>query len=159
MDVLSGDLVIGTSVIENLWIHPGNNSVTIRGKADLATILNNLPQIIQTQAPYIRNGYIALTTRVTNITYEGSVVPYYTSAMSQLPLVAEIPILGLLINTIKTFLASPAASNGQGLLGAMNLTGILNSTSGTGGELGGLLNDTKTLEHFARRSVEHLMTY
>lgn len=163
MNVLSGDLIIGTAMIENLVIRPGNNSITIRGNTDLATIIHNLPKIIQDQRQNIRNGYLALTTRVTNITYEGTVVPYYTNAMGELPLTAQIPILGLIINTIKTFLASPAAASGQGLLGAMNLTGILNETSsagGGGGGLGSLLNITSdsALEGIAKRGLEHLLT-
>ncbi|KAL1963085.1 hypothetical protein VTN77DRAFT_8731 [Rasamsonia byssochlamydoides] len=161
MNVLSGNLVIGTATIENLWIRPGNNSVVIRGKADLATILRNLSSILQTQAAAIRNGYIELTTKVTEITYEGSLVPYYTNSMADLPLTAQVPILGLIINTLKTFLSSPAATNGEGLLGALNLTGVLNGTAGTaaaGGGLSGLLNDTSALERIARRHLEHLMT-
>lgn len=155
MNVLSGDLVIGKAVMENLWIRPGNNSVTIRGQADLATILHNLPQILKSQAAALRNGYLELTTRVTEITYEGELVPYYTNSMADLPLTAQIPILGLIVNTLKTFLASPAAKNGQGLLGALNATGVL---EGSGSGLAGLLNDTDALERVARRHLEHLMT-
>lgn len=47
-----------------------------------------------------------MTTRVTDISYNGSNVPYYTEEMGKLPLVAETPLLGLLLNTIKGALGS-----------------------------------------------------
>jgi hypothetical protein len=51
-----------------------------------------------------------LTTRVTNIKYNGSTVPYYTEEMGKLPLVAETPLLGLLLNTVKGLLSGSAVN-------------------------------------------------
>lgn len=152
MNVKSGDLVIGTGVIENLFIRPGNNSVTIRGQADLKTILKNLSSILAYQAPYIRNGFLSVTTQVTDISYENNTVPYYTEEMGNLPLNAEIPILGLVINTIKGFMNNPNATNGTGLLSA------LGNATGSPGGLSGLLNNTALVENVARRHLEHMLT-
>jgi hypothetical protein len=149
--VKSGDLVIGTGVIENLYLRPGNNSVSIRGKADIQTVLKNLSSILAYQAPYIRNGFLALTTQITDISYENKTVPYYTEEMGSLPLTAQIPLLGLVINTIKGYMNNPNATNGTGLLSE------LGNATGSPGGLSGLLNNTELMENVARRHLEHLM--
>lgn len=106
VDILSGDLKLGTGFIDSLFLKPGNNSFSIRGQLNLTTLLHNLTEVIAYQGPYIKNGYLQLTTRVTNIKYNGSTVPYYTEEMGKLPLVAETPLLGILLNTIKGLLGS-----------------------------------------------------
>lgn len=106
VDILSGDIVIGNGLIENLYLKPGNNSVSISGTANVTTLLKNIRPILAYQAPYIRNGYLQLTTRVTDISYNGTTVPYYTEEMGKLPLVAETPLLGMLLNTLKDLIHS-----------------------------------------------------
>ncbi|CRG86116.1 hypothetical protein PISL3812_03119 [Talaromyces islandicus] len=110
VDILSGDLKIATGYIENLFLKPGNNSFSIRGTANITTLLHNIKPVLAYQAPFIKNGYLQLTTRVTNIKYNGSTVPYYTEEMGKLPLVAETPLLGLLIDTLKGALGSAATN-------------------------------------------------
>ncbi|QKX56957.1 uncharacterized protein TRUGW13939_04065 [Talaromyces rugulosus] len=110
VDILSGDLVIGTGFIDSLFLKPGNNSFSIRGTANLTTLLHNIGPIMAYQGQYIKNGYLQLTTRVTNIKYNGTTVPYYTEEMGKLPLVAETPLLGLLLNTVKGLLSGSAVN-------------------------------------------------
>jgi hypothetical protein len=102
--------VIGQGVIENVYLTPGNNSVQIRGRANFTAILDNISTIISKQAQYIRNGYLSLTTKVTEITYNGSRVPYYSDEMSTLALTAQTPLLELLLNTLSGFLHSNATN-------------------------------------------------
>lgn len=155
VNILSGNLSIGTGVIENLYLKPGNNSVQIRGTANLTTILDNLSTIIADQAQYIKNGYLALTTVVTDITQNGTTVPYYTEEMSKLPLTAQTPLLGLLINTLKGYLGSGAANS-------TNLTSILDNATQTDDtssskSVRDVLHNTTEFELIARRHLEELV--
>ncbi|KAH8694961.1 hypothetical protein BGW36DRAFT_428860 [Talaromyces proteolyticus] len=104
VNIMSGDLVIATGMIENLFLQPGNNTFAIRGKANLTNLIENLGDLLKYQGPYIKNGNLELTTHVTNIEYNGSRVPYYSDEMGKLPLTAQTPVLGLLLNTLKGFL-------------------------------------------------------
>ncbi|EEA27255.1 conserved hypothetical protein [Talaromyces marneffei ATCC 18224] len=153
LDIMAGNLTIGKGVIKNLYLKPGNNSVQIRGTANLTTILDNLGSLIAQQREYIRNGYLSLTTQVTDISYNGSTVPYYTEEMSKLALTAQTPLLGLLLNTLSGFLHSGAANT-------TNLTSILaNYTSNrvTRDNSDDLLNNATQLEVVARHHLERLV--
>ncbi|KAF3385974.1 hypothetical protein DPV78_012351 [Talaromyces pinophilus] len=108
--IQAGDIVIGQGVIENVYLTPGNNSVQIRGTANFTAILDNISTIISKQAQCIRNGYLSLITKVTEITYNGSRVPYYSDEMSTLALTAQTPLLELLLNTLSGFLHSNATN-------------------------------------------------
>ncbi|RAO64653.1 uncharacterized protein BHQ10_000665 [Talaromyces amestolkiae] len=153
VDIKAGNLTIGKGIIENLYLKPGNNSVQIRGTANLTTILDNLSSLIAQQKEYIKNGYLSLTTQVTDISYNGSTVPYYTEEMGNLPLTAQTPLLGLLLNTLSGFLHSGAANT-------TNLTSILkNYTSNrvTRDNTDDILNNATQLEVVARHHLERLV--
>lgn len=143
-------------MIENLYLQPGNNSVQIRGTANLTTILDNISEIIAQQGQYIKNGYLSLTTKVTDITYNGSRVPYYSDEMGNLPLTAQTPLLGLLLNTLSGFLHN-AAANGTNLTSVMNSTEEDATSSSSTKNLKDILNNSTELEVVARRHLERLI--
>lgn len=150
---MAGNITIGKGLIENLYLTPGNNSIQIRGTANLTTILDNVGSLIAQQKEYIKNGYLSLTTRVTDISYNGSTVPYYTEEMGKLPLTAQTPLLGLLLNTLSGFLHSSAANS-------TNLTSILaNYTHNhpTRDYSHDILNNATQLEIVARHHLERLV--
>jgi hypothetical protein len=158
LNILSGDIVIGTGVIENLVLAPGNNTVQIRGVANLTTIIDNLSTIISQQGPYIKNGYLALTSQVTDITYNGSTVPYYTEEMSKISLTAQTPLLGVFINTLQGLLSSEAA-NGTNLTAALeNATEseVSSSSSDKVKRFRDVLDNATEFELVARSHLERL---
>lgn len=153
VDIKAGNLTIGKGVIENLYLKPGNNSVQIRGTANLTTILDNLGSLIAQQKQYLKNGYLSLTTQVTDISYNGSTVAYYTEEMGKLPLTAQTPLLGLLLNTLSGFLHSGAANT-------TNLTSILSNYTNnrvTRDHTDDILNNATKLEVIARHHLERLV--
>lgn len=125
LNLLSGDLVIGNATINDLVIRPGNNSAPVRGFLDLHKIIQNLSSILQTQRSAIQNGYIELTSIGTGVTYEGVTVPYYEKVLKNLTLKAQVPIEGLIINTIHGI----NQRNGSHLLSSLNLTDSLGDGS------------------------------
>ncbi|KAJ9388412.1 hypothetical protein DTO063F5_2743 [Paecilomyces variotii] len=125
LNLLSGDLVIGNATINDLVIRPGNNSAPVRGFLDLHKIIQNLSSILQTQRSAIQNGYIELTSIGTGVTYEGVTVPYYEKVLKNLTLKAQVPIAGLIINTIHGI----NQRNGSHLLASLNLTDSLGDGS------------------------------
>lgn len=138
-------------------MQPGNNSVQIRGIANLTTILDNIKTIVSQQGPYIKNGFLSLTTQVTDISYNGSTVPYYTEEMGKLQLTAETPLLGMLLNTLSGFLHS-------GAVNTTNLTSVLaNSTqdgstsNDSANRIKDILNNSTELEVIARHHLERLV--
>ncbi|GAD98918.1 conserved hypothetical protein [Paecilomyces variotii No. 5] len=121
LNLLSGDLVIGNATINNLIIKPGNNSAPVRGILDLHKIIQNLSSILQSQGEAIKNGNIELTSIGSSVTYEGVTVPYYEKVLKNLTLKAQVPIAGLILNTIHGI----NQRNGSHLLSSLNLTDSL----------------------------------
>lgn len=78
------------------------------------------------------NGSLSLKTVTRTVTWNGTLVPYYTKVMSELPLVANVPLLDTLKNSVKGLIGS----NGK-----LNLTGILNANSSSGSGLLSYLED------------------
>lgn len=89
--------------------------------------------MLATQLESIRDGYLTLDTVGKEVIYDGTEVPYYTNVMKNLTMTAQVPLGGLITNTLRGVLHpnggdnifSEAADNmniteeGQGLLDHM----------------------------------------
>lgn len=117
LDLKSGDtdLIIGNATVDNVTLRPGNNTFPLKGVLDLKTIISNLTEVISSQSSSLLNGNLALTAMTRTIVTNGTLIPYYTNVLGQLPLVANVGIGDVLKNTL-------------GYLGSndnLNLTGAL----------------------------------
>ncbi|KAI7969493.1 hypothetical protein EIK77_005123 [Talaromyces pinophilus] len=131
-------------MINNIVVRPGNNTVQIRGVANLTTILDNLKTILAQQSQYIQSGYLSLTTTITDISYNGSTIPYYTEEMGKVPLTAQTSILGVLLNSLQ----------------GSNITGLISSLEGSNNKemsLRDALHNSTELELLARRHLNDLI--
>ncbi|KAB8217215.1 hypothetical protein BDV33DRAFT_232948 [Aspergillus novoparasiticus] len=155
LDLKSGDLVIGNATIDNLVLKPGNHSSPIHGIMDLKVLLKNLVPILQTQASSLKNGYLTLDTVGKSVVYDGVEVPYYTEVMRNLTMTAQVPLGGLITNTLRGILHG---GNGTNIFA--NLTD--NSNSDSGGSGGGLLDllgrsDEGLANMLTSRAVDELL--
>lgn len=133
LDIKSGDLVIGNATVTDLTLHPGDNVVPMTGMLDLATILSNLPEVLKSQASLFKTGNLTLDTITRSVVWNGHEVPYYTQVMSELTLVAEVPLADTLKNTFAHLNITQlenygTSSNGGGLLNTIE-SGLNNSNS------------------------------
>ncbi|PIG79322.1 hypothetical protein AARAC_004232 [Aspergillus arachidicola] len=156
LDLKSGDLVIGNATIDNLVLKPGNHSSPIHGIMDLKVLLKNLVPILQTQASSLKNGYLTLDTVGKSVVYDGVEVPYYTEVMRNLTMTAQVPLGGLITNTLRGILHG---GNGTNIFA--NLTDNSNSDSGGSGG-GGLLDllgksDKGLANMLTSRAVDELL--
>jgi hypothetical protein len=117
LDLKSGDtdLVIGNATVDNVTLRPGNNTFPLKGVLDLKTVISNLTEVISSQSSSLRKGNLALTAMTRTIVSNGTLIPYYTNVLGQLPLVANVGIGDVLKNTLGYL-----GSNGN-----LNLTGAL----------------------------------
>lgn len=100
---MSGDLVIGHGTIENVTLHPGDNTYPLVGSLDLAKVLANLGPILTQQASSLKNGNLSLNAVTTSVVWNGTLVPYYTDVLRTLTLTAHVPLAQILRNTIRNF--------------------------------------------------------
>jgi hypothetical protein len=109
LDVYSGDLLIGNATLEDVTIYPGDNTFPLTGVLDLNMIIQNLGKVLTSQASALKTGNLALDTITRTVTWNGTLVPYYTDVMKQLTLTANVAIADLLKNTIHNFLNSDSS--------------------------------------------------
>jgi hypothetical protein len=103
-------------------LRPGNNTFPLKGVLDLKTVISNLTKVISSQSSSLKNGNLALTAMTRTIVSNGTLIPYYTNVLSQLPLVANVGIGDVLKNT----LAYLGSNDNLNLTGA--LSGITDNT-------------------------------
>ncbi|KAE8147820.1 hypothetical protein BDV25DRAFT_142385 [Aspergillus avenaceus] len=101
LDLKSGDLVIGNATIDNLILKPGNHTTPVHGVLDLRTLIQNIGTVLTTQRDSLKNGYLTLDTVGKQVIYDGVEVPYYTKVMRNLTMTAQVPLGGLITNTLR----------------------------------------------------------
>ncbi|KAF1817339.1 hypothetical protein P152DRAFT_387259 [Eremomyces bilateralis CBS 781.70] len=130
LNMLSGDLWIGTADIQNVSLNPGNNSFKLRGKLDLPTLLKNLPAILTTQMGNIGRGVISLNASGNKTVFNGEGIDWYDAVLNKLVISAEVPILKVLTDTVSQLIGgtdSPLSGllPGLGNLGNLNFTEVM----------------------------------
>lgn len=135
LDIKSGDLPIGNATVKGLTLKPGNNTLPLEGILDLNTIITNLGAVLKSQTSLFTTGDLSLTTYTRSVVWDGAEVPYYTKVMSELPLVAKVPLLATITNTLSHLNLTALeqyGSNGQGGGLLSGLSGLGNSSSTSG---------------------------
>lgn len=144
LDIKSGDLVIGNATLENFTLVPGVNSHPIHGVLDLGTIISNLGEVIKSQKQLFTTGDLNLATVTRSVIWNGQEVPYYTEVMSELTLVAHVPLLATLKNT---FAHLNLTSLDNYLHPNASAVGLLGSAAGAFSRKARLANELKQNPH------------
>ncbi|KAJ6018619.1 hypothetical protein N7499_010189 [Penicillium canescens] len=144
LDIHSGDLLIGNATLKDVTLYPGDNTFPLTGVLDLGLIIQNLGKVLASQASALKSGNLALDTITRTVTWNGTLVPYYTDVMKQLTLTANVALADLLKNTIHNFL------NGNSNI--TSLIGSLGSDSGGSGLLSNL-TDSKSASDTASAAL------
>lgn len=111
LDIYSGNLLIGNATLEGVTLKPGNNTNSITGVLDLRKIINNLGDVIESQASTISTGNLALNTIIRSVIWNDVEVPYYTKVLQELTLTANVGIVSTLQNTLHNLLHPNGSSN------------------------------------------------
>ncbi|KAL4787315.1 hypothetical protein BJX76DRAFT_354262 [Aspergillus varians] len=130
LDLKTGDYILGNATIDNLVLYPGNNSVAINGMIDLHYLIDNLHEILEIQRHSISRGFLSLDCIGRSVVWGGEEVPYYTVAMKELTLKADVSLGSLVINTIQGVIAPNGTNIFSNLTnpdGPSNIHDIVNS--------------------------------
>ncbi|KAL4922905.1 hypothetical protein BDW62DRAFT_4605 [Aspergillus aurantiobrunneus] len=145
LDLKSGDYTLGNATIEDLMLYPGNHSVPVNGIIDLPYLIDNLHSILETQGDALNKGFLRLDTVGRSVVYDGEEVPYYTEAMQELTLTADVALGSLVINTLQGVIAPNGTNIFSNLTdpnGPKDPHDIINSINDPDGSLG--LNKTRS---------------
>jgi hypothetical protein len=125
LNLQSSNIVIGQATIENVVLKPGNNSVSLRGQLDMDTVIDNLPAILSTPKSALMDGELELTASGNSTIYDGKHVAYYEKLLNKLTITTRVPILMVLLETVRGLIDTTGSGNGNGI----NITAIMGDLS------------------------------
>ncbi|KAJ5355537.1 uncharacterized protein N7496_012749 [Penicillium cataractarum] len=96
LNLMSADLIIGQATILNVILKPGNNTVSLRGRIEISTVLENLSEILAVQKAALVDGNLELSASGNSTIYNGVHIKYYEQVLNNLTLVTRVPILEVL---------------------------------------------------------------
>ena len=121
MDLSVAGTPIGTSTIENLILHPGNNTYPMKSTTNQTLVLNML------QMPQYKSGILPLDILGNSSVFNGQHLPYFESALKSNPLRVDLNV-GAAIARLEAEL-----SGGGGGGGSSSSSSSSGSSSATGG--------------------------
>ncbi|KAL4877061.1 hypothetical protein BJY04DRAFT_230887 [Aspergillus karnatakaensis] len=104
LNLKSGDIILGTALLPDVTLLPGNNSVGFTGKADINAALGNIGAILSSQTDALRNGEIELSASGNQTMFNGEHIEYFERVLNDLTITARVPILKILLDTVGDFL-------------------------------------------------------
>ncbi|KAJ5106106.1 hypothetical protein N7456_002781 [Penicillium angulare] len=104
LNLQSFNLDIGQATILNAVLKPGNNTVSLRGKLYIDTLVDNISEIVSSQRESLLNGTVQLSASGNSTIYNGVHIPYYEKVLNNLTLTTQVPILEVLTGTLEGLL-------------------------------------------------------
>lgn len=115
----------------NVLLKPGNNTVALRGRVEISTVLDNLSEILSAQKTALGDGELELSASGNSTVYNGVHIKYYEQVLNNLTLVARVPILQVLGDTLDGLLNNTDSGLGKVLLNITQILGNVSSSSDT----------------------------
>ncbi|KAJ5875744.1 uncharacterized protein N7473_013091 [Penicillium subrubescens] len=131
LNLRSSDLIIGQATILNVLLKPGNNTVALRGRLEISTVLDNLSEILSAQKTALGDGEIELSASGNSTIYNGVHIKYYEQVLKNLTLVARVPILQVVGDTLDGLLNNTDSGLGKVLSNITQILGNISSSSDT----------------------------
>lgn len=128
---MSSGLIIGQATILNVILKPGNNTVAMRGRMEIATVLENLSEILAAQMDALMDGELELSASGNSTIYNGVHIKYYEQVLNNLTILTRVPILEILGGTLQGLLNDTDSSLGKILQNVTQILGNVSSSSDT----------------------------
>lgn len=124
-------MIIGQATILNVVLKPGNNTVALRGRVEISTVLDNLSEILDAQKAALANGDLELSASGHFTVYNGVHINYYEKVLKNLTLVTRVPIIQILGGTLQGLLDNNDSALGKIVHNITQILGNVSSSSNT----------------------------
>lgn len=104
LNIIVGGVLLGNATMNNVYIVPGNNTVSARGIINLKTAIMNLPAILSSQVGALTKGNIEMSASGNSTIYNGQHIEYYEKVLNNLMLTTQMPLLAILMDSLKGIL-------------------------------------------------------
>ncbi|KAJ5807956.1 hypothetical protein N7474_009225 [Penicillium riverlandense] len=134
LNLQSAGLIIGQATSYNVLLRPGNNTIELRGRVDIKTVMDNLLEILGTQMAALLGGDLQLEATGNSTIYDNQHIRYYEEILNNLTLTTRVPILKILMDTLDGVKQSNSNSNSSSLQEGIQqishiMGGLSNSTT------------------------------
>ncbi|KAL2824453.1 hypothetical protein BJY01DRAFT_165208 [Aspergillus pseudoustus] len=106
LNLKSGSIILGTALLPDVTLLPGNNSVGFTGIADINSALANIGPILASQTDALRDGEIELSASGNQTIFNGEHIRYFERVLNDLTITARVPIIKILLDTAGEFFGS-----------------------------------------------------
>ncbi|KAL4964934.1 DUF3712 domain-containing protein [Aspergillus stella-maris] len=120
LNLKSGDIILGTALLPNVTLLPGNNSVGFTGKADINSALSSIGPILSAQTAALANGEIELSASGNQTIFNGEHIRYFERVLNDLTITARVPITQVLLDTAGDFLGEDSEGVVEALTDMLN---------------------------------------
>ncbi|KAL2787228.1 hypothetical protein BJX66DRAFT_346309 [Aspergillus keveii] len=103
LNLKSGDIILGTALLPDVTLLPGNNSVGFTGIANINSALANIGAILSSQTEALKNGEIELSASGNQTIFNGEHIRYFERVLNDLTITARVPIVKILLDTVGEF--------------------------------------------------------
>lgn len=143
LDILSGSLPIANVTLTGVTLRPGDNTYPLNGILDLKKVIENLGEVLKSQASLLKTGNLTLVAKTSSIYWDGTYVPYYTDVLRTLPLTTAVGVGEIVKNTLKHFVNG---KNLTGLLSSINTRSLGDSDANGLVQLASLMKHDKSIQ-------------
>ncbi|KAL2823292.1 hypothetical protein BDW59DRAFT_180749 [Aspergillus cavernicola] len=120
LNLKSGSIILGTALLPDLTLLPGNNSIGFTGKADINAALSNIGLILSSQSDALRHGEIELSASGNQTIFNGEHIRYFERVLNDLTISARVSIIQILLDTVGNFMGSDSDGVMEALSGIIN---------------------------------------
>lgn len=117
LDLLSGDLKLGYALLNDVRLpHNTNTTCSLTGFLDLSTAISNLGSILNTQAPFLKDGNLQLLGHGTSCVINGERIKIVEDLLATRRLKVPVSVVSLLMDVAGSIIPG---QNATGILGSV----------------------------------------
>ena len=130
----AGDLLIGSTSVYDVVLPPGNSTLPFRGELFLDTIMDNLLDILGSQAHALTSGVMEIGVSGNKTTVDGEHITYLERVLNEAHIMSQIPIMQLISDAMGSIRDGDLELNGLGDVLGDGVGSLLDGLFGGDGE-------------------------
>ncbi|KAK8041702.1 hypothetical protein PG993_006225 [Apiospora rasikravindrae] len=117
LDILAGQILVGTATIFDVFLPPGNHTMPFRGQLYIPTLVENFGGLLSSQGDALASGKLTLGVRGNRTEVDGQRISYLEHVLNNMVLMTDVPVAQVLGDLVDSISGRNATVSLDGLLG------------------------------------------
>ncbi|KAK6866374.1 hypothetical protein PG995_002902 [Apiospora arundinis] len=117
LDILAGEILVGTATINDVFLPPGNHTLPFRGQLYVPTLVDNFGSLLSSQGTALTQGKLTLGVRGNRTVVDGQRISYLEHVLNNMVLMTDVPVAQVLGDLVNSVAGRNASVTLPGLLG------------------------------------------